>query len=189
MIYFDILKQTKKKLKIYYLKKSDLYSCRFNFGNLGFWFPWSVVLLVVAAALFTYIALLLVRTLNNNNNKAFQPPPVLIINVVVLMFAGPSGVPSLWRTEALPPLEPQGDQRNSLFIIHSYCEWHPIVHICIHSISALPEKQLHMIQIALNLQWNNLTCFLNMAFLSAILGAAVNNWSFILFSPNKMLLL
>lgn len=32
----------------------------FNFGNLGFWFPWSVVLLVVAAALFTYIALLLV---------------------------------------------------------------------------------------------------------------------------------
>ncbi|XP_058606533.1 glycerophosphodiester phosphodiesterase domain-containing protein 5 isoform X1 [Onychostoma macrolepis] len=32
----------------------------FNFGNLGFWFPWSVVLLVLAAALFTYIALLLV---------------------------------------------------------------------------------------------------------------------------------
>ncbi|XP_038144406.1 glycerophosphodiester phosphodiesterase domain-containing protein 5 isoform X1 [Cyprinodon tularosa] len=32
----------------------------FNFGNLGFWFPWSLVLLVVAAALFTYIALLLV---------------------------------------------------------------------------------------------------------------------------------
>uniref|UniRef100_A0A3Q3MVE6 Glycerophosphodiester phosphodiesterase domain containing 4a n=1 Tax=Mastacembelus armatus TaxID=205130 RepID=A0A3Q3MVE6_9TELE len=34
--------------------------CRFNFGTLGFWFPWSLVLLVVAAALFTYIALLLV---------------------------------------------------------------------------------------------------------------------------------
>ncbi|XP_055030331.2 glycerophosphodiester phosphodiesterase domain-containing protein 5 isoform X1 [Misgurnus anguillicaudatus] len=32
----------------------------FNFGNLGFWFPWSVVLLVVAIVLFTYIALLLV---------------------------------------------------------------------------------------------------------------------------------
>ncbi|XP_072551432.1 glycerophosphodiester phosphodiesterase domain-containing protein 5 isoform X1 [Salminus brasiliensis] len=32
----------------------------FNFGNLGFWFPWSMVLLVVSAALFTYIALLLV---------------------------------------------------------------------------------------------------------------------------------
>ncbi|XP_052008719.1 glycerophosphodiester phosphodiesterase domain-containing protein 5-like isoform X1 [Xyrauchen texanus] len=32
----------------------------FNFGNLGFWFPWSVVLLLVAAVLFTYIALLLV---------------------------------------------------------------------------------------------------------------------------------
>ncbi|XP_031429340.1 glycerophosphodiester phosphodiesterase domain-containing protein 5 isoform X2 [Clupea harengus] len=31
----------------------------FNFGNLGFWFPWSVVLLVVAAALFAYIAILL----------------------------------------------------------------------------------------------------------------------------------
>lgn len=36
---------------------------RFNFGNLGFWFPWSLVLLVVAAALFTYIALLLVCTM------------------------------------------------------------------------------------------------------------------------------
>ncbi|KAM7398840.1 hypothetical protein PAMP_018149 [Pampus punctatissimus] len=32
----------------------------FNFGTLGFWFPWSLVLLVVAATLFTYIALLLV---------------------------------------------------------------------------------------------------------------------------------
>ncbi|TRY99161.1 hypothetical protein DNTS_033987 [Danionella cerebrum] len=31
----------------------------FNFGTLGFWFPWSVVLLVVAAVLFSYIALLL----------------------------------------------------------------------------------------------------------------------------------
>uniref|UniRef100_A0A671SXQ4 Glycerophosphodiester phosphodiesterase domain containing 4a n=1 Tax=Sinocyclocheilus anshuiensis TaxID=1608454 RepID=A0A671SXQ4_9TELE len=36
------------------------FSCRFSFGKLGFWFPWSVVLLVLAAALFTYIALLLV---------------------------------------------------------------------------------------------------------------------------------
>ncbi|XP_064206930.1 glycerophosphodiester phosphodiesterase domain-containing protein 5-like [Anguilla rostrata] len=32
----------------------------FNFGNLGFWFPWSVVLLVVAAAFFSYVTLLLV---------------------------------------------------------------------------------------------------------------------------------
>ncbi|XP_059361841.1 glycerophosphodiester phosphodiesterase domain-containing protein 5 [Carassius carassius] len=32
----------------------------FNFGKLGFWFPWSVVLLLLAVALFTYIALLLV---------------------------------------------------------------------------------------------------------------------------------
>ncbi|KAM3874781.1 glycerophosphodiester phosphodiesterase domain-containing protein 5 [Diretmus argenteus] len=31
----------------------------FNFRALGFWFPWSLVLLVVAAALFAYIALLL----------------------------------------------------------------------------------------------------------------------------------
>lgn len=31
----------------------------FNFGNLGFWFPWSVVLLVIAAAFFTYITVLL----------------------------------------------------------------------------------------------------------------------------------
>uniref|UniRef100_A0A4W5RLY9 Glycerophosphodiester phosphodiesterase domain containing 4 n=1 Tax=Hucho hucho TaxID=62062 RepID=A0A4W5RLY9_9TELE len=31
----------------------------FNFGNLGFWFPWSVVLLVIAAAFFSYVTLLL----------------------------------------------------------------------------------------------------------------------------------
>lgn len=30
----------------------------FNFRNLGFWFPWSVVLLVIAAAFFTYITVL-----------------------------------------------------------------------------------------------------------------------------------
>ncbi len=35
--------------------------CRFNFGNLGFWFPWSVVLLVIAAGFFTYITVLMVR--------------------------------------------------------------------------------------------------------------------------------
>lgn len=32
----------------------------FNYDKLGYWFPWSVVLLVVAAVLFTYVALLLV---------------------------------------------------------------------------------------------------------------------------------
>uniref|UniRef100_A0A8C1GHS8 Glycerophosphodiester phosphodiesterase domain containing 4a n=1 Tax=Cyprinus carpio TaxID=7962 RepID=A0A8C1GHS8_CYPCA len=47
-------------LKVNVFLRSVVYLCRFNFGNLGFWFPWSVVLLVVAAALFTYIALLLV---------------------------------------------------------------------------------------------------------------------------------
>ncbi|XP_034406305.1 glycerophosphodiester phosphodiesterase domain-containing protein 5-like [Cyclopterus lumpus] len=31
----------------------------FNFGNLGFWFPWSVVLLVVAAGFFTYVTVLM----------------------------------------------------------------------------------------------------------------------------------
>ncbi|XP_040005555.1 glycerophosphodiester phosphodiesterase domain-containing protein 5-like isoform X2 [Xiphias gladius] len=31
----------------------------FNFGNLGFWFPWSLVLLVIAAGLFTYITVLM----------------------------------------------------------------------------------------------------------------------------------
>nr|XP_029483139.1 glycerophosphodiester phosphodiesterase domain-containing protein 5-like isoform X3 [Oncorhynchus nerka] len=31
----------------------------FNFGNLGFWFPWSVVLLVIASAFFSYVTLLL----------------------------------------------------------------------------------------------------------------------------------
>ncbi|XP_018586233.2 glycerophosphodiester phosphodiesterase domain-containing protein 5-like [Scleropages formosus] len=32
----------------------------FNFVNLGFWFPWSMVLLVIAAVLFTYVSMLLV---------------------------------------------------------------------------------------------------------------------------------
>ncbi|KAM6969961.1 glycerophosphodiester phosphodiesterase domain-containing protein 5 [Aplochiton taeniatus] len=32
----------------------------FNFGNMGFWFPWSVVLLVIAASFFTYVTALLV---------------------------------------------------------------------------------------------------------------------------------
>ncbi|XP_061596311.1 glycerophosphodiester phosphodiesterase domain-containing protein 5-like [Cololabis saira] len=31
----------------------------FNFGNLGFWFPWSVVLLVVAAGFFCYVTVLM----------------------------------------------------------------------------------------------------------------------------------
>ncbi|XP_031729965.1 glycerophosphodiester phosphodiesterase domain-containing protein 5-like [Anarrhichthys ocellatus] len=31
----------------------------FNFGNLGFWFPWSVVLLVIAAVFFTYVTVLM----------------------------------------------------------------------------------------------------------------------------------
>uniref|UniRef100_A0A3P8WBK9 Glycerophosphodiester phosphodiesterase domain-containing protein 5-like n=1 Tax=Cynoglossus semilaevis TaxID=244447 RepID=A0A3P8WBK9_CYNSE len=35
----------------------------FNFGNLGFWFPWSVVLLVVTAAFFTYISVLMLLAL------------------------------------------------------------------------------------------------------------------------------
>ncbi|KAM8897685.1 LOW QUALITY PROTEIN: glycerophosphodiester phosphodiesterase domain-containing protein 5-like [Spinachia spinachia] len=30
----------------------------FNFGNLGFWFPWSVVLLIIAAGFFTYVTVL-----------------------------------------------------------------------------------------------------------------------------------
>ncbi|XP_041808291.1 glycerophosphodiester phosphodiesterase domain-containing protein 5-like isoform X1 [Chelmon rostratus] len=31
----------------------------FNFGNLGFWFPWSMVLLVIAAGFFTYVTVLM----------------------------------------------------------------------------------------------------------------------------------
>uniref|UniRef100_A0A3B5A069 Glycerophosphodiester phosphodiesterase domain-containing protein 5-like n=1 Tax=Stegastes partitus TaxID=144197 RepID=A0A3B5A069_9TELE len=38
--------------------KNDYNDFDFNFGNLGFWFPWSVVLLVVAAGFFTYVAVL-----------------------------------------------------------------------------------------------------------------------------------
>uniref|UniRef100_A0A3P8WB22 Glycerophosphodiester phosphodiesterase domain-containing protein 5-like n=1 Tax=Cynoglossus semilaevis TaxID=244447 RepID=A0A3P8WB22_CYNSE len=39
--------------------KNDYNDFDFNFGNLGFWFPWSVVLLVVTAAFFTYISVLM----------------------------------------------------------------------------------------------------------------------------------
>uniref|UniRef100_A0A3Q2TI72 Glycerophosphodiester phosphodiesterase domain-containing protein 5 n=1 Tax=Fundulus heteroclitus TaxID=8078 RepID=A0A3Q2TI72_FUNHE len=35
----------------------------FNFGHLGFWFPWSVVLLVVSAGFFTYVTVLMVGIL------------------------------------------------------------------------------------------------------------------------------
>ncbi|KAA8586589.1 hypothetical protein FQN60_000425 [Etheostoma spectabile] len=35
----------------------------FNFGKLGFWFPWSVVLLVIAAGFFTYITILMIGIL------------------------------------------------------------------------------------------------------------------------------
>ncbi|XP_066846102.1 glycerophosphodiester phosphodiesterase domain-containing protein 5-like isoform X2 [Anser cygnoides] len=40
--------------------KNDYNFDWYNYGNLGFWFLWSLVLLVVAAILFMYIALLLV---------------------------------------------------------------------------------------------------------------------------------
>uniref|UniRef100_A0A3B4TX20 Glycerophosphodiester phosphodiesterase domain-containing protein 5-like n=1 Tax=Seriola dumerili TaxID=41447 RepID=A0A3B4TX20_SERDU len=39
--------------------KNDYNDFDFNFGNLGFWFPWSVVLLVIAAGFFTYITVLM----------------------------------------------------------------------------------------------------------------------------------
>ncbi len=104
--------------KVYSFFKPVLYFCRFNFGNLGFWFPWSVVLLVLAAALFTYIALLLVRTVNCS--RALQYGFLLML-MLCWCCAGPGRVPSLWRTEALPPLEPQGDERSvsSSFILPS----------------------------------------------------------------------
>uniref|UniRef100_A0A3Q2WR07 Glycerophosphodiester phosphodiesterase domain-containing protein 5-like n=1 Tax=Haplochromis burtoni TaxID=8153 RepID=A0A3Q2WR07_HAPBU len=35
----------------------------FNFGNLGFWFPWSVVLLAVAVVFFTYVTVLVIGIL------------------------------------------------------------------------------------------------------------------------------
>uniref|UniRef100_A0A8C1TSK0 Glycerophosphodiester phosphodiesterase domain containing 4a n=1 Tax=Cyprinus carpio TaxID=7962 RepID=A0A8C1TSK0_CYPCA len=54
----------------------------FNFGKLGFWFPWSVVLLVLAVALFTYIALLLVRT--ENCSRALQYGYLLMLMLSVL---------------------------------------------------------------------------------------------------------
>lgn len=56
-----MLKQQKIYYKMYhkcYYKVLLLF--RYNYGNLGFWFLWSLVLLVVAAILFMYIALLLV---------------------------------------------------------------------------------------------------------------------------------
>lgn len=131
----DLIFPKQKCYKVYWFLKAVLYFCRFNFGKLGFWFPWSVVLLVLAVALFTYIALLLVRT--ENCSRALQYGFLLML-MLCWCCAGPGRVPSLWRTEALPPLEPQGDQRSvsSSFIVS---------HICIHPISVLPEKQLQMI--------------------------------------------
>uniref|UniRef100_A0A3B4FX59 Glycerophosphodiester phosphodiesterase domain-containing protein 5-like n=1 Tax=Pundamilia nyererei TaxID=303518 RepID=A0A3B4FX59_9CICH len=38
--------------------KNDYNDFDFNFGNLGFWFPWSVVLLAVAVVFFTYVTVL-----------------------------------------------------------------------------------------------------------------------------------
>uniref|UniRef100_A0A7N6AVD9 GP-PDE domain-containing protein n=1 Tax=Anabas testudineus TaxID=64144 RepID=A0A7N6AVD9_ANATE len=53
----------------------------FNFGNLGFWFPWSVVLLVIAAGFFTYITVLMVR--HKHNTEFFIKSHCLInCNVV-----------------------------------------------------------------------------------------------------------
>lgn len=58
-----ILNQSMENFLAYLSYCLSLDLSRFNFGNLGFWFPWSLVLLAIAAALFTYIALLLVWTL------------------------------------------------------------------------------------------------------------------------------
>uniref|UniRef100_A0A8C7U234 Uncharacterized protein n=1 Tax=Oncorhynchus mykiss TaxID=8022 RepID=A0A8C7U234_ONCMY len=53
----------------------------FNFETLGFWFPWSLVLLVIAAALFTYISLLLVRTRTTTINTT-----ILILLILLYYF-------------------------------------------------------------------------------------------------------
>jgi hypothetical protein len=59
-----------------------LWGSRFNFGTLGFWFPWSLVLLGVAAALFTYIALLLVRTLVPRHTHALFYIYILLLHYI-----------------------------------------------------------------------------------------------------------
>lgn len=46
---------------------------RYNYGNMGFWFLWSLVLLIVAAILFTYITLLLVSNAPCKLTKIYSP--------------------------------------------------------------------------------------------------------------------
>lgn len=52
---------THSGVSLYCCFSHQLLFCRFIFGYLRFWFPWSVVVLVISASFFTYITLLMVR--------------------------------------------------------------------------------------------------------------------------------
>uniref|UniRef100_A0A3P8ST56 Glycerophosphodiester phosphodiesterase domain containing 4b n=1 Tax=Amphiprion percula TaxID=161767 RepID=A0A3P8ST56_AMPPE len=75
----------------------------FNFGSLGFWFPWSVVLLVVAAGFFTYITVLtlLAVCLLSEGQKLYLHWSHKIGILVSLMFsiAATAILSDLWSEE------------------------------------------------------------------------------------------
>ncbi|GLD46394.1 glycerophosphodiester phosphodiesterase domain-containing protein 5-like protein [Lates japonicus] len=75
----------------------------FNFGNLGFWFPWSVVLLVIAAGFFTYITVLMLLAvcLLSEGQKLFLHWTHKIGIVVSLIFsiAATAALSKLWSKE------------------------------------------------------------------------------------------
>ncbi|XP_023118838.2 glycerophosphodiester phosphodiesterase domain-containing protein 5-like [Amphiprion ocellaris] len=75
----------------------------FNFGSLGFWFPWSVVLLVVAAGFFTYVTVLtlLAVCLLSEGQKLYLHWSHKIGILVSLMFsiAATAILSDLWSEE------------------------------------------------------------------------------------------
>ncbi|XP_022074701.2 glycerophosphodiester phosphodiesterase domain-containing protein 5-like [Acanthochromis polyacanthus] len=75
----------------------------FNFGSLGFWFPWSVVLLLVAAGFFTYVTVLtlLAVCLLSEGQKLYLHWSHKIGILVSLMFsiAATAVLSDLWSEE------------------------------------------------------------------------------------------
>lgn len=61
----------------------------FNFKNMGFWFPWSVVVLVITAGLFTYLTVLMLLAvcLLSEGQKLYLHLSHKILVVVTLMYS------------------------------------------------------------------------------------------------------
>ncbi|KAM9333238.1 glycerophosphodiester phosphodiesterase domain-containing protein 5 isoform 2-T3 [Pholidichthys leucotaenia] len=75
----------------------------FSFGHLGFWFPWSVVLLVISAVFFTYISfvMLLAVCLLSEGQKLYLHWSHKIVIAVSLIFSGVATavLSDLWSKE------------------------------------------------------------------------------------------